>query len=113
MNRRWSVVTAAFSLCSCVCACAQPPENPGPGNPGAGRPGRGGGPGQPGQPGQPGRLGQQGPGQPGPGGERRPNPIMMALDADGDHVISPDEIKAAATALLTLDKNSGWQVNGR
>ena len=29
-----------------------------------------------------------------------PNPVMMALDADGDHVISAAEIKNAAKALL-------------
>ncbi len=34
-----------------------------------------------------------------------PNPVMMALDADGDHVISAAEIKNAAKALLSLDKN--------
>jgi hypothetical protein len=44
------------------------------------------------------------------GGEGRgfgppPNPVMMALDADGDHVISAAEIKNAAKALLSLDKN--------
>jgi Ca2+-binding EF-hand superfamily protein len=33
-------------------------------------------------------------------------PVMMALDADGDGVISADEINNAAVALRKLDKNN-------
>ena len=49
-------------------------------------------------------------GESGRGGEERgfgppPNPVMMALDADGDHIISAAEIKNAARALAKLDKN--------
>lgn len=45
----------------------------------------------------------------GPGGPRfrpLPNPVVAALDADGDGVISADEIKNASAALAKLDKNS-------
>ena len=34
-----------------------------------------------------------------------PNPIVAALDKDGDHEISADELKEATASLLTLDKN--------
>jgi len=34
-----------------------------------------------------------------------PNPILKALDTDGDGVISADEIANASAALKTLDKN--------
>jgi len=41
----------------------------------------------------------------GPGGKRhRPPPIIEALDANHDGVISTDEIANAAKALMTLDK---------
>lgn len=35
-----------------------------------------------------------------------PNPLMTALDADGDHTISAEEIRNAAKALARLDRNS-------
>ena len=49
------------------------------------------------------------------GGDRPPHrppppPLVAALDADGDGVISADEIANAATALLTLDKNGDGQL---
>ncbi len=49
-----------------------------------------------------------GPGGPPPGGFRRPPPVplVMALDANQDHVIDSNEIANASAALLTLDKNS-------
>ena len=50
----------------------------------------------------PGGPGGGGPG--GPGG-RRPMPVIEALDADHDGVISAEELKNATAALLTLDKN--------
>ncbi len=62
-------------------AIAQPPGGGGPGGPGGG--GGGGG----------------------PGGARGRSPIMEALDADHDGVISPEEIKNATAALISLDKN--------
>jgi hypothetical protein len=52
-------------------------------------------------------------GQNGHGGShphRPPPPIVQALDADRDHVISTDEIANAASALLTLDKNNDGQL---
>ena len=90
MRRRWSFVLAvAASVGSSVLVIAQPPG--GPGGPGAG-----------------------GPGARGPGGglgERRPNPLIEALDTDHDHTISADEIKAASAALLTLDMNKDGQLS--
>lgn len=51
----------------------------------------------------------EGRGRPEGGGDRegppRSPPLMSALDTDGDGEISAEEIKAAATTLLTLDKN--------
>ena len=49
---------------------------------------------------QPGGLGAGG-----PGGGRPPSPIVEALDADHDGVISADELKNATEALSKLDKN--------
>ncbi len=75
---------AAVTLSLAAWACmAQPPG--GPGGPG----GRAGGPG-------------------GPSSDRggRPEfPLIKALDADGDHVISASEIEASVIALKSLDKN--------
>jgi len=34
-----------------------------------------------------------------------PNPLVAALDTNGDHEISAEEIQAATASLLTLDKN--------
>ncbi|MCA9140510.1 MAG: hypothetical protein KDB00_27250 [Planctomycetales bacterium] len=75
---------------------------------------RGGPIGQRGGPGGRGPGGPEGrgPGGPfGPGGPGGPEmmmrlPIMMALDADRDGVISAQEIEGAAAALRTLDKNN-------
>jgi len=39
------------------------------------------------------------------GGERAISPLMTALDADKDGKLSAEEIKNAATALASLDKN--------
>ena len=85
MRRRWSFVLAvAASVGSSMLVIAQPPG--GAGGPGAGGPSGG--------------L-----------GERRPNPLIEALDTDHDHNISADEIKAASAALLTLDKNKDGQLS--
>lgn len=40
-----------------------------------------------------------------PRGHRGPPPILLALDANHDHVISAEEIAHAPAALKTLDKN--------
>lgn len=48
----------------------------------------------------------RGPGGPGgPGGMMRGNPIVAALDANGDGTLSADEINGAPAALRKLDKN--------
>lgn len=39
-----------------------------------------------------------------------PPPLLVALDANHDGVISADEIARASTALLTLDKNHDGQL---
>ena len=42
----------------------------------------------------------------GPEGFRPPpHPLMTVLDADGDHVLSAEEIEAAPEALRALDRN--------
>ena len=91
---------------------AQPPAD------GAGAPGDLDEPAPPGggrRRGRRGPDGERGPG--GPGGERGPrgprgerggpppNPLMMALDVDGDHEISAAEIEGAIVALKRLDEN--------
>ena len=54
-------------------------------------------------------------GGPPPGGPPHrpfhPDPIRRALDADGDHVISSEEIEKAATALKALDKNGDGKLD--
>jgi len=51
--------------------------------------------------------GPGGPDRRGPGGGqgRSRNPVVLALDADGDGELSPSEIARAVAALKTLDKN--------
>lgn len=50
-------------------------------------------------------FGARGPDRGGPPRDMLP-PLLRALDADGDHEISADEIENAAAALKTLDANS-------
>ena len=50
-------------------------------------------------------IAQSSGGREGPGGGRPPMPIIEALDADHDGVISAIEIKNASVALRKLDKN--------
>ena len=78
--KRWMWTLGAIVAAGATFAIAQPPGGPG-----------GGGPGGPGGPGSP--------------GGRRPMPVIEALDADHDGVISAEELKNATAALLTLDKN--------
>lgn len=47
-------------------------------------------------------------GESGPG--RKAPPVMAALDADHDRVISAEEIANASAALATLDKNGDGQL---
>ena len=44
------------------------------------------------------------------GGERRPSPVQIALDANSDGVIAGDERNNAPAALRKLDKNSDGQL---
>lgn len=48
----------------------------------------------------------------GPHGPHPMPPIIAALDANHDGVLSADEIKNATAALLTLDKNGDGQLTG-
>ncbi|MEO7652587.1 MAG: hypothetical protein ABIZ80_19170 [Bryobacteraceae bacterium] len=45
------------------------------------------------------------------GGAMRFNPVLAAIDADHDGVLSADEISKASAALKTLDKNSDGQIS--
>ena len=46
-------------------------------------------------------------GEPGqPGRPPMPNPLVAALDTNGDREISAEELQAATASLLTLDKNA-------
>jgi Ca2+-binding EF-hand superfamily protein len=75
-----------------------------------GRPGEGGGRGGPEGFGR--REGFQGRGGPeGPGGMMRFSPILSALDADQDGVISAQEIEAAPAALKKLDKDGDGKLS--
>ncbi len=57
----------------------------------------------------PGGRGGQG-GRGGHQGGPPPNPVMEAIDADGDNVISAREITGAAAALKKLDRNKDGQL---
>lgn len=72
------------------------------------RDGRGDAPPRHGGEGTPGREG----GRPGDRGFRPPpNPLMTALDADGDYTISAEEIRNAARSLAKLDKNNDGKLD--
>lgn len=100
----------ALALAFAGDALAQAPDGPPPGGgPGPRGPRRdnqqpGGKP----EAGQPPRDGQGGPG--GPGGNRPVPPIIAALDADHDGIISAAEIANASVALKALDKNGDGQL---
>ena len=103
----------ALALAVAGDALAQAPDGPPPGGgPGPRGPRRdnqqpGGKP----EAGQPPRDGQGGPGGPGgPGGNRPIPPIIAALDADHDGIISAAEIANASVALKALDKNGDGQL---
>jgi len=88
--KRYYIFLAVLAVTS-VYSIAQPP---------------GGGP--PGQRGQGGRGGFGGPG--GQGGERPSNAVVAAIDSDGDHTITAQEIQNAAASLKALDKNRDGQL---
>ena len=91
-----------FAAATAAVVCAQPPEGaPREGAPREGGRGFGGGPGF----GGPGF----GPGG-GPGMMMRAMPIMAALDADKDGVISSEEIDNAVAALKSVDKNNDGKI---
>ncbi|MBA3314234.1 MAG: hypothetical protein H0T47_13235 [Planctomycetaceae bacterium] len=49
----------------------------------------------------------------GPGGFRMPpNPVVAAIDADGNGELSEEEIKNASKALMALDKNGDKKLSG-
>jgi len=74
----------------------QPPDQPRRGSFAQGRPARG----------------PELPQVPGNAGGRRPgNPLVLALDTDGDGVLSAAEIAAAAAALKTLDRNGDGKLS--
>ncbi len=60
-----------------------------------------------GRPPGPSRHGDQGPPPPPP---PPPSPVLRALDADDDGILSAAEIKNAPAALLALDKNGDGQL---
>lgn len=82
--KRWMWMLGLLAAAGVATAIAQSP---------GGREGPGGGQGR----------GPDGPG--GPGGGRPPMPIIEALDADHDGVISANEIKNASASLRKLDRN--------
>ena len=51
-----------------------------------------------------------GPPDRGPGGPPR-DPLRAALDTDGDHELSADEIKNAAAAIAKLDRNGDGRID--
>ena len=51
-----------------------------------------------------------GPPERGPGGPPH-DPLRAALDTDGDHELSADEIKNAATAVAKLDRNGDGRID--
>ncbi|MFM8583584.1 MAG: hypothetical protein ACKOFW_19140, partial [Planctomycetaceae bacterium] len=108
MSRTW--LSLAFYLAFLpALSFAQGPDGPPPGPPPNAPPGDGPGPG-PG-PGGPGGPGPDGPGGPGPGQMLRMLPLMKSLDANGDGVISAEEIENAAAALKKLDKNGDGKLS--
>jgi hypothetical protein len=98
-----SKILALFALALLVASglfaqvAKQPPQFPGGARPGL----RGQAPGD----GAPGGAG-------GPGGMMRMLPVMSALDADQDGVLSSKEIRKAAVSLRTLDANKDGDLTG-
>lgn len=90
-----SAVLALLGVSATMTVLAQPPQDERP--PGGDRPDG---------PPPEGRRGERGPDGLGePGRPPMPNPLVAALDKDGDREISAEELQAATASLLTLDKN--------
>lgn len=85
--KRFSWTFGLLIVAGVATAIAQPPGGPG------GRGGPGGGP------------------PPGGGRGRPPQPVIEALDADGNHIISSEELQNATKVLLALDKNHDGQLS--
>lgn len=103
MNRNWLFGACVFALAGFGLVIAQPGQF-------GGRQGRPGGPGGIGPASQPAGGPQMRPRSPGDFGPPpchppRGNHLVKLLDADGDHMLSPEEIAAASEVLLTLDAN--------
>ena len=94
-----SAVLALLAVSATMTVLAQPPQDDRP--PGSDRPD---GPPPDGRRGERGPGGPDGPGE--PGRPPMPNPLVAALDQNGDREISAEELQAATASLLTLDKNS-------
>ena len=88
-----SAVLALLGVSATMTVFAQPPQEERP--PGGDRPDG---------PPPEGRRGERGPDE--PGRPPMPNPLVAALDKNGDREISAEELQAATASLLTLDKNS-------
>lgn len=88
-----STVLALLGVSVTMSVMAQPPRDERP--PGDGD--------RPDGPPPEGRRGDRGPDEPGRPPMR--NPLVAALDKNGDHEISAEELAAATASLLTLDKN--------
>ena len=87
-----SAVLALLGVSATMTVLAQPPQDERP--PGGDRPDG---------PPPEGRRGERGPSE--HGRPPLPNPLVAALDKDGDREISAEELQAATASLLTLDKN--------
>jgi Ca2+-binding EF-hand superfamily protein len=106
-NSKMMLFATAIMLCLAATVMAQPPggergERGERGRPGGERGGERGGPG--------GERGRGGPGGD-PGRMMQMMPVLKALDADQDGVISKAEINNAASALATLDKNGDGELD--
>ena len=93
MKTRLLITTLALGISTLVLPAQERAGGPEGGRP----PGREGGPGGPGGPG-------------GLGGQRPVNPIIAALDLNGDGVLDADEIAKASDSLKKLDKNGDGKI---
>lgn len=111
MKRIFLVLAAAVAAAFAVELSAQPPEQENQDRP---RGERRDGERRDGERGVRGERGERGRGGfGGPGGFRMPpNPVVAAIDADGNGELSEEEIKNASKALMALDKNGDKKLSG-